>query len=43
MLKIESNEMCLSVFSRKDLESMAFVGEEFLHKKIQKKEDVFVD
>ena len=31
------------VFSRKELESVVFVKEEFLHKKIQKKEDVFVD
>ena len=31
------------VFSRKELESMVFVKEEFLHKNIQKKEDVFGD
>ena len=31
------------VFSRKELESVVFVKEEFLHKKIQKKEDVSVD
>ena len=30
-------------FSRKELESAAFVEEEFLHKKIQKKENVFKD
>ena len=31
------------VFSRKELESVLFVKEEFLHNKIQKKEDVFRD
>ena len=31
------------VVSRKELESVVFVEEEFLHKKIQRKEDVFED
>ena len=31
------------VFSRKELESVVFAEEEFLHKKIHKKEDVFGD
>ena len=43
-LEIENNEMLLSYFHeyKKDLESVVFVEEEFLHERIQK-EDVFVD
>ena len=41
MAEIKNNEMFLLFFSRKVLEPMIFVKEEFL-KKIQKK-DVFVD
>ena len=43
MLKVNSNEMFLLFFTRKEPESVAFVKEEFLHKTIQKKEDVFLD
>ena len=35
--------MFLLFFTRKELESVVFVKEEFLHKTIQKKEDVFLD
>ena len=43
-LEIENNEMLFSYFHeyKKDLESVVFVEEEFLHERIQK-EDVFVD
>ena len=42
-LEIEKNEMLWSYFQyRKNLKSVAFVEEEFLHKRIQK-EDVPVD
>ena len=43
MLKVNSNEMFLLFFTRKEPESVVFVKEEFLHKTIQKKEDVFLD
>ena len=39
--KINNNKMI--VFIRNELESVAFIEEEFLHKKIQKKEDFFED
>ena len=35
--------MFLLFFTRKEPESVVFVKEEFLHKTIQKKEDVFLD
>ena len=43
-LEIENNEMLFSYFHeyKKDLESVVFVEEEFLHERIQK-EDVSVD
>ena len=44
MTEIKNNEWDGQVaFSRKYLESVVFVEEEFLHKKIQKKEDGFED
>ena len=44
MIEIKNNEWDGQVdFSRKYLESVVFVGEESLHKKIQKKEDGFKD
>ena len=42
MIENKKNETLQSFFERKELESMVFVKEGFLHKKIQK-EDVFVD
>ena len=43
MIEIKKNEMLQSFFSRKGLESVVFVKEEFLHKKIQKREGIFGD
>ena len=43
VFEINNNEMFLSFFRNKELESVVPVNEKRLHKKIQKKEFVFVD
>ena len=43
MLEIKNNEMFQSLSSKEEPESVVFVQEVFLYKKIQEKEDVFVD